>query len=430
MKINVSKNLKELSALFNKNGFPLYIVGGYVRNAILGFCETDIDLCGPATFAELQNFVPKNLFHIELINKKLGTLHFHSKINDEVFEYTTFRAENYKDGGTHTPENVVFVRDIKLDAKRRDFTANAIYYDIENDKIIDFYDGIKHTKQHALKTVETPEFVFKNDGLRMLRLVRIAAELGFKIEKHSFEVAKSMIGNLNSISHERFGKEINSVLFADYKYSSIDNQNAFLVGLKNLTKLNAWPYVFSALYKTYKTNNQLPKKEFSNLLLKSDSSNRVMCFAIDFLNSLDIQISAKSLKLVLGEEGLNFNKKEVFKFTSVILGFLDVLGGFANNDQKRLFIQHNITIIDSIISLVELKQSAEDLKMLKNLMIVEKVPMTLKDLKIDGLDIEKHFQTLKKTRYSAILNHLLTLCCIAPELNNKKSLLDIVSKNI
>ena len=430
MKINISKNLKELSNLFKNNGQQLYLVGGYVRNAVLGFCETDVDLCGTATSEEVLSFVPKNLYNVELVNKKLGTLHLISKINDEVFEYTTFRSENYLKGGKHSPEKVVFVRDIKLDAKRRDFTANAIYYDLENEKIVDFYGGVLDTRSKVLKTVETPEFVFENDGLRMLRMVRIACELNFKIDENSFEVAKLMIGNLASISHERFGKEIGSTLFADYKYSAIKNKNAHIKGVNALTKLNAWPYVFEKLYKTFNISTKLPNKNFCNLLKQSVSSNRILCFCIDFLNAVKVEISKKSIELLLGEYGLNFNKKEVLKNTRIILGFLDVLGGFANNDQKRLFIQHNVDIIDDIVALVELKSDVEDLKMLKNLMFVQKVPMTLKDLAINGDDIQKHFPELKKIKYSGILEHLLTVCCIAPELNNKKSLLSLVAKNL
>ena len=287
MKINVTKNLKELSLLFENNGHQLYLVGGYVRNAILGFCETDVDLCGTATVAEVLSFVPKNLYSVELVNKKLGTLHLISKFNDEIFEYTTFRSENYPQGGKHSPEEVVFVRDIKLDAKRRDFSANAIYYDIKNEKIVDFYDGVKDTKAHVLKTVETPEVVFKSDGLRMLRMVRFACELNFKIDKHTFDVAKQMISNLNSISHERFGKEIGNTLFADYKYSAIDNQQSHVQGIVYLTKLNAWPYVFGKLYKTFNIDKALPTKDFSKLLKVSTSANRTLCFVIDFLNGLD-----------------------------------------------------------------------------------------------------------------------------------------------
>lgn len=430
MKINISKNLKELSATFKKNGFSLYLVGGYVRNAVLGFCETDIDLCGNATPDEILGFIPKNLYNVELVNKKLGTLHITSKINDEIFEYTTFRSENYPTGGEHSPNKVEFVRDIVLDAKRRDFTANAIYYDIENEAFVDFYDGLKDIKSKRLRTVETPEFVFESDGLRMLRLVRIACELNFKIEKHSFMVAKDMIKNLSFISHERFGKEIGSTLFADYKYSFVDCKDAYLKGISYLTKLNAWPYVFSKLYKTYSKEQDAIAKDFSNLLKTSDMSTRVVCFVVDFLSALKIEPTKQSIDLVLGENGLNYNKKEVLRYTRIILAYLDVLGGFANNDQKRLFIQHNIDIIDDVVLVVEQSKGESELKMLKDLMFVEKVPMTLKDLAIDGNVLKVRFPQLEKHKYSTILKHLLTVCCVAPELNNKKSLLDIVSKNI
>lgn len=429
MKINVSKNLNELSNLFQQNGHPLYIVGGYVRNAVLGFCETDIDLCGSATPSEIMNIVPKNMYNIEIVNKKLGTMHLHSKYNDEVYEYTTFRAENYLPGGKHSPTTVEFVRDITQDARRRDFSANAIYYDIFNDKIIDFYNGVDDTRHHILRTVETPEFVFKSDGLRMLRLVRIACELGFKIDKTSLETAKNMIKNLKDISKERFNKEILSVLFADYKYSSIKTTDAHIKGVKYLSYMGAWPYIFEKLFSVYNlAPNKKLKQNWYAMLQKSTAGYRVCAFCIDFLNALGVPIKKESITLVLGQEGLALNKKQVYEYTRIILGYLDVLGGFASNDQKRMFVQKNISIIDDIIGLVDITASAQDLKVLKNIMIVDKVPLTLKDLAINGDDIKKNFPDLPKNQYSQVLDHLLHLCCIAPELNVRKSLIDIISK--
>ena len=79
--------------------------------------------------------------------------------------------------------------------------------------------------------------------------------------------------------------------------------------------------------------------------------------------------------------------------------------------------------------MLEQNGKKSDLKMLKNLMFVQNVPMTLKDLAVDGNDLKEHFPEISKNKYSTILNHLLTVCCIAPELNNKKLLFEIISKN-
>lgn len=430
MKMNISKNLKELSDIFSANGHPLYIVGGVVRNALLGFCETDIDLCGTATPAEVARFVPASLYNIVMVNKKLGTLHLNSKLNSEVFEYTTFRTENYPKNGEHSPDSVQFVLDIRKDAKRRDFSANALYYDIQNEQILDFYDGVKDIKKRILNTVETPQFVFSSDGLRMLRMVRLASELGFDIDPESFAVAKSMISNLSTISRERFNKEIISTLYADYKYPSVNAVNGHIRGLGYLTSLHAWPYVFKKLFTTYNISPDLPTGEWYTLVAKAPASYRITCFVIDFLNAVGLKIDLNSITLVLGEFGLGLNKKDVYRQARIILGYLDVCGGFANIDQKRLFIQHNIEYIDAIVGVCELSISVNDLKMLKNLMLIDKVPLKLKDLKIDGNVLMQKFPQLNRSKYSEVLNHLLTVCCIAPELNNKTSLLQIVKKYI
>ena len=120
----------------------------------------------------------------------------------------------------------------------------------------------------------------------------------------------------------------------------------------------------------------------------------------------------------------------MLKYTRIILGFLDVVGGFASTDQKRMFIQKNIDIIDDIIGLTNITSNAQDLKVLKNLMIVSNVPLKIGDLAINGNDLISVFPKLPKNQFSQILEHLLNICCIAPELNQRATLLDIVSKYI
>ena len=95
-----------------------------------------------------------------------------------------------------------------------------------------------------------------------------------------------------------------------------------------------------------------------------------------------------------------------------------------------MFIQKNIDIIDDIIGLTNITNNAQDLKVLKNLMIVSNVPLRLSDLAINGNDLISVFPKLPKNQFSQILEHLLNICCIAPELNQKATLLDIVAKYI
>ena len=152
-KFNLSPSLFKLAQAFKKQNCTLYVVGGYIRNTILNIDVTDVDLCGDMLPDDVIKLSGGCGFRSQIVNKTLGTVLLTNE-SGEQFEYTTFRSENYESG--HTPTNVCFVKSIKQDAKRRDFTCNAIYLNILTNEIIDFYNGISHVKRGIIKTVETP----------------------------------------------------------------------------------------------------------------------------------------------------------------------------------------------------------------------------------------------------------------------------------
>jgi len=431
MEINVSKSLNDLAEIFSQNGGTLYIVGGYVRNAILGFCETDVDLCGALTTDEIRSFLDKDLYTIKVVNPKLGTIHINPKFSDEEYEYTTFRAENYQKGGKHSPLEVVFVKDIKLDASRRDFTANSIYYDIKNKTIIDFYNGVQDVNNRVLRTVETPEYVFNNDGLRMLRMVRIACELDFSINNDCFDTACKMIDQLKDISHERYNKEIVSILFADYKYDHIKNPYSVIMGMKLLSQMKAWQYILPNICSTVSTkifNEKLQNGEWVKLLSLAPAPHRITTFTIDILNCLGLTLDKYNILNILGINGIMLSHDEVELQTKIIVGYDTIMRGFLNEDDKRLFIQDYSDLLDRICGVVNLVKPTNDLIILRDVMLLDNVPMSVSSLAINGNDLIEKFPKLNKKEFSNIFNQLLRLCCFAPELNNKKSLLGLVEK--
>ena len=207
MKIEVSSNLKNLSKLFPTD---LYIVGGFVRNSLLGIDLVDVDLCSSLTLDKLAKLLEGTAYGFKVKSKTLGTGVI--TIDDECYEYSVFRREYYGENGEHSPEKVEFITDIQEDAKRRDFTINSIYYDINKDEIIDFYHGVEDIKNKTLRTVENPEFVLSKDGARILRLFRFQCELGFKIEKDTLATALKYASNVKAISNERRTNEMNKII--------------------------------------------------------------------------------------------------------------------------------------------------------------------------------------------------------------------------
>ena len=178
MKIEIPKSLE---FIIRNAGVPVYVVGGYVRNSLRSLRPTDIDLAGPYPVSVLK--LPSK-YRVKTVNFRLGTAQI--KCGKEVYEYTPFRVESYDKG--HTPSEVCFTTDIKQDALRRDFTCNSVYYDVINDELIDLCGGINDIEKGILRSIR-PERTLSADGLRILRLIRFAAQLGFKIEGTTAQTA-------------------------------------------------------------------------------------------------------------------------------------------------------------------------------------------------------------------------------------------------
>ena len=177
MQIELPKELNKLAGILSK---PLYVVGGYIRNFLLGIEKEDIDICSQLLPEEVAKELKGSEYKVKIKSKILGSALI--SIGSMTFEYTTFRRDIYPSGGNHMPDKVEFVSSPEEDAKRRDFTCNALYYDILNDKILDFYGGASDIKKKILRTVETPDKVLCHDGVRILRLFRFECELNLKLK--------------------------------------------------------------------------------------------------------------------------------------------------------------------------------------------------------------------------------------------------------
>ena len=429
MELKLEKDLIDLAKIFAKHDAPLYIVGGFVRNAILGFCETDIDICSRLLPDEIAEILPKKKYGVKLVNAKLGTVHIRVNETGQEYEHTTFRAEQYNAGGAHSPESVRFVDDMSLDASRRDFTCNALYYDILSHELIDYYNGATDTRAHILRTVETPEYVFSRDGLRILRLVRIASELNFKIDEQTFDTAKTMARQLADISQERFNKEIIAILFADYKYDAIENPRAYIDGLKLIGDLGAWEYVLPALARVVGADiNKLYLNTWLHLILDAQPILRIPAFTADLINCLNLKVTRELITDILGVNGIMLNKRECDRQFRILLGFFEILRGDVFSEERaRIFIQDNFEFIPEIFGLCDLAHIGHRLQKSYTLMQIDKVPFCLKQLDINGHDIEALYPEIPKNHYSQILTKLLHRTSIMPEMNRKDILLKEVA---
>lgn len=206
MTINLPSEVSLILDLFKKAGYEAFCVGGAVRDSLMGVTPGDWDITTIAAPEETARIFKD--FRIIETGIKHGTVTV--IIDKKPFEITTYRIDGEYGDNRH-PENVIFTRSLKDDLARRDFTVNAIAYNPDVG-IVDFYGGQDHIYNSIIKTVGDPDKRFNEDGLRIMRALRFAATLGFKIES---ETAKAIHRNkdlLKNISAERLNVELTKLV--------------------------------------------------------------------------------------------------------------------------------------------------------------------------------------------------------------------------
>lgn len=236
-KKEVVKTLAELL------GGPVYIVGGYVRDMLLGAEAGDVDIASAFLPEEVAAAVDDR-FSVCTVNKRLGTLKITCHVDGSYYEHTTFRVDSYPQSGRHSPLETRFTSSIEEDSLRRDFTVNAVYYDVVSDSYVDPRGGIRDILSKTIRTADRPEKVFGEDGLRLMRLARFVAELGFDVDGETLDAATNNVRLLEDISADRIWGEFQKLLCADTKHPSFKLKNAVGKGLETLRKIGALEVLF------------------------------------------------------------------------------------------------------------------------------------------------------------------------------------------
>lgn len=206
--IRIPKNVQFILDTLMNHGYEAYVVGGCVRDAILGKKPSDWDITTSAKPTDI-----KKIFY-----KTIDTGIEHGTVTvmlDHIgYEVTTYRIDGeYKDG--RHPTSVEFTGNLIEDLKRRDFTINAMAYNHIHG-IVDAFDGIKDIHQKLIKCVGNPTDRFNEDALRILRAIRFAAGLDFEIEVETKHAIKKLAKNLNKISRERIRAELEKLMMSNH----------------------------------------------------------------------------------------------------------------------------------------------------------------------------------------------------------------------
>ena len=200
--------LKELSNLYAKNGFQIYLVGGAVRDAILGIETKDFDFTTNASSEDSIKMLNKNEYKTTEIGRAFGTIE--TTVGDYSIHITTYREDKYNKD-SRKPE-IKTSGELETDLSRRDFTVNAIAYDINNNEIIDPHGGLKDLSEGLIRTPDTADISFSDDPLRMLRACRFVSTHGFTPNNELFKAISKNVERIEIVSTERIRDEFTKLL--------------------------------------------------------------------------------------------------------------------------------------------------------------------------------------------------------------------------
>lgn len=388
-----------------ENGYQAYVVGGAVRDFLMGKTPHDYDLTSDALPSQISDVFKD--FYQEHSGEKHGTIRV--IVDHKPIEITTFRCdEGYTD--YRRPDNVEFVKDVYIDSKRRDFSINAFYY--SEGHIYDFHEGLEDLNNKVIKTIGNPSTRFHEDALRILRAIRFSAKLGYEIESKTKTALLDCKEELNLIAKERILielKEISSTsnFFRNVKeyfpifkliIPCLDKIGNSIDDIYNFDIKSYGDYIasLSALFSLREINNDfMPWRLF--IKMDNESINAIKTLIklkdINFNNSFDDDYING---LILLSKPVDIN---VFK--NYLINLYN-LKRFKNDD------------IDSILNRVDILSEGN-------------TPYSLKDLEIDGNDLLK--LGIEKNQYfKEILNEVLLRCNQGDLNNNRNEEIEFVKK--
>lgn len=398
-------NVEYVLSKLKENGYQAYVVGGAVRDFLMGKTPHDYDLTSDALPSQISDVFKD--FYQEHSGEKHGTIRV--IVDHKPIEITTFRCdEGYTD--YRRPDNVEFVKDVYIDSKRRDFSINAFYY--SEGHIYDFHEGLEDLNNKVIKTIGNPSARFHEDALRILRAIRFSAKLGYEIESKTKTALLDCKEELNLIAKERILielKEISSTsnFFRNIKeyfpifkliIPCLDKIGNSIDDIYNFDTKSYGDYIasLSALFSLREINNDfMPWRLF--IKMDNESINAIKTLIklkdINFNNSFDDDYING---LILLSKPVDIN---VFK--NYLINLYN-LKRFKNDD------------IDSILNRVDILSEGN-------------TPYSLKDLEIDGNDLLK--LGIEKNQYfKEILNEVLLRCNQGNLNNNRNEEIEFVKK--
>src|SRR3989338_8797811 len=433
--MTIPKEVKKIIDGLKKAGFEAYIVGGCVRDFLLGMEPKDWDVTTNAKPEEIQKVFPDSFYENNFLTVTVRT---GSEKVPEI-EITTYRLEAKYSDKRH-PDEVRFAKSLDEDLSRRDFTVNAIAMDASK-KITDLFEGQKDLKNKIIRTVGNPQERFGEDALRMLRASRFAATLDFKIEEKTAEAIKKNSLWIEAISKERVRDELVKIIMADKAAE----------GIELLRELNLLKFILPELLENYGVGqNKHHIYDCYQHALKALEYAAKKKFNLQVrLAALFHDIAKPRVKVGQGKEStfynhemlgakmafqilnrLKFSKKDIEKIVKLIKYhmFYYNVDEVSESSVRRLVRNMGPENVEELLQLREADRigsgvpKAEPYKLRHLKYIIDKVskdPISVKMLKVNGKDVMDLLKIEPGPKIGQILDVLLGGVLDDPKKNTK-----------
>lgn len=435
---NIPEKIKKIIKVFHDADAEIYIVGGAVRDLLLGREVNDWDFTTNLTPDEMRKLFPKNSF----CNNVFGTFCIVDK-NGEIYEVTTFRTERGYTDKRH-PDEVKWGKSIGEDLERRDFTINAMALELKNNnfRIIDLYKGQEDLKNKLIRTVGDPDERFNEDALRMIRAIRIASQIGFIIEEKTFESIQKNVSLIKQIAMERIRDELFKILL-----SPVPSQGIILLKNSGLLK-EIIPELIEG-YDLKQKGHHIDDVWTHNLktLDNCQSKNpitRLACLLHDVGKPATSQgvgeertfynheIVGSRIAVQIGKR-LRLSNKELDQLFKLVRWHMFTTEKTQTDKAVRRFIR-NVTqeYIDEMIALRRAdrlgsgaKETSWRWELFKERIVeVQKQPFSIKDLKVNGNDVMEILNIKPSRKVGEVLDAIFREVEENPALNEREVLID------
>jgi tRNA nucleotidyltransferase/poly(A) polymerase len=436
--IEIPQKVKNLIKKFQENGAEIYVVGGAVRDLLLGREIKDWDFTTNLIPDEMKNLFPKNSF----CNNNFGTFSVIEK-DGEIFEITTFRTEHGFSDSRH-PDEVKWGKSLEEDLERRDFTVNAIALEIKTDqiKIIDPFNGQIDIKNKLIRTVGNPDERFIEDALRLMRAIRIGGQVGFEIEAKTMESIQKNAGLIQNIAGERIRDEIFKILLSPTPSKGIilmENSGLLaqifpelLKGIEMVQKGHHIDDVWTHNLKTLDNCDSNDPVTKLAALLHDVGKPASMVGSGEERTFHNHEIFGSRIALKIGKR-LRLSNQQLDQLFRLVRWHMFTVQETQTDKAVRRFIR-NVTLpyINEMIALRRgdrlgsgSKETSWRWELFKQRIIeVQKQPFAVKDLKVDGNDVMKILEIKPGRRIGEVLNAIFKEVEEDPKLNEREILLE------